>query len=158
MNKLPICVLLALALSACATVKGPSDKGITASFKNEPSTSFVAGYQPVNVRVSQEGKGLEATCTIDSAKYSTEPFKTPATVNLPAYSQGAANVTLSCTYDGETMAKAFAPENLSKKARAGSAIGVAILCPICGVGVAAANSGRNKENDIYGFTKLEIEL
>ena len=158
MKKITIGLACALAISACAPVKGPTDKGITASFKNEASKSFVAGYQPAATYVSDGDKRIDAICSVESDKFKTEPFETPTKVNLPAYSNGAVNVTLTCSYGEETVSKTFAPENLSAKARTGSAVGVAILCPICGVGVAAANSGRSKENDIYGFNKLEIKL
>ncbi|MCV6586678.1 MAG: hypothetical protein OIF47_14195 [Marinibacterium sp.] len=64
---------------------------------------------------------------------------------------------MSCTFEDETKTVVFKPKNLSAQARAGSAIGVAILCPICGVGYAAATAGK-KENDIHGFSSLTVEF
>ncbi|WP_412553230.1 hypothetical protein [Shimia sp. MIT1388] len=77
-------------------------------------------------------------------------------MNLPAYSKGAQNVTLSCTYEEQKKAVTVSPENLSAKACAGSAIGVALLCPICGVGVAAAGAAKNKDSYISGFVQLDL--
>ncbi len=150
-------VLSLVAVAACAPVKGADEKGVTATFANENATAFVAGYQPVEVKVTKNGDSVPANCEIRSSKYAAK-FAAPATVNLPAYSKGAVNATLSCTTEEETKAVTYKPENLSKKARTGSAVGVAVLCPICGLGVAAANASKSKENEIFGFTKMELKL
>lgn len=150
-------VLSLVAIAACSPVKGVDDKGVTATFANENAQAFVAGYQPVEVKVSKNGNSVPANCEITSSKYSAK-FAAPATVNLPAYSKGAVDATLSCTAEDVTKAVRYKPENLSKKARTGSAVGVAILCPICGLGVAAANASKSKENEIFGFTKMELKL
>jgi len=65
---------------------------------------------------------------------------------------------LRCTYQEETKAITVSPESLLAKARAGSAIGVALLCPICGVGVAAAGAAKNKDSDTYGFVSLVLSF
>lgn len=151
---------LALAvLAACEPVKGPDADGITASFANESAKSFVAGYQPAKVTVTQNGKAVDANCKVTSSKYSTASFATPATVNLPAYSQGAVNATLTCTTEAETKSVAFKPKNLSQAARTGTTVGVFILCPVCGLGVAAANAAQGeKSSDVFGFTELKMEF
>ena len=154
----PKAVVLALfALSACAPVAGPDADGVNATFANENAQSFVAGFQPVKVSVTKDDRSIPASCRITSTKYSAA-FTAPATVNIPAYSKGAVDATLTCnSEEGEKAAK-FKPVNLSKKARTGSAVGVAVLCPICGLGVAAANAGKAKDNEIYGFTRMELKL
>lgn len=144
--------------SACTPVKGPADGAVSARYLNENSQNFVAGLNPANVKVVQGDRSQEAVCKITSSKYETPSFQAPAKVNLPAYSQGAVNATLTCTIGEETKAVAFEPKNLSADARAGSAIGTALLCPICGLGVAAANAASNKDSDIYGFTELKLEI
>lgn len=146
-----------VAVAACSPVKGPDEKGVTATFANENAQAFVAGYQPVEVSVTKNGNSVPASCEITSPKYSAK-FAAPATVNIPAYSKGAVNATLSCTAEDVTKAATFKPVNLSKKARTGSAVGVAVLCPICGLGVAAANASKSKDNEIFGFTKMELKL
>ncbi len=157
-SKLLIGVALSLSVAACSTVEGPSDKAISVSFKNQAGSSYLAGYNPVPVRAAVGKKSVPAICQITSANFESPSFKSPAKVNLPAYSKGAQNVTLSCTYEEETKTVTVAPENLSAKARAGSAIGVALLCPICGVGVAAAGAAKNKDSDIYGFVQLDLSF
>ena len=154
----PKILLVSLAaIAACAPVQGPDEKAVTSTFANQEAMAFVAGYQPVEVKVTKNGRSVPASCEIKSPKY-TASIDAPGTVNLPAYSKGAVNATLSCTSEDVTKAAVFKPENLSKKARTGSAVGVAILCPICGLGVAAANASKSKENEIYGFTKMELKL
>lgn len=155
-----VVVVLALAgLAACEPVKGPDADGITASFASESAKAFVAGYQPVKVSVTRNDDEVEANCKVTSSKYSTESFAVPATVNLPAYSEGAVNVTLTCATEEGTNSVAFKPKNLSQEARNASAVGVFLLCPVCGVGVAAANAAQSdKPNDVYGFTILKMKL
>ena len=77
--------------------------------------------QPVEVTVTKSGDSVPANCEIKSSKY-TAKFSAPATVNIPAYSKGAVNATLSCTTEDVTKAATFKPVNLSKKARTGSAV------------------------------------
>lgn len=155
----PIAAMLAaVALSACAPVSGPAANGVNATMKNESAQVFLAGYQPVQVAVMKNDRSIPASCTITSTKYSAA-FTAPATVNIPAYiNRSAVDATLTCNSEEGTKAVKYKPQNLSQKARTGSAVGVAVLCPICGAGVAVANSARSKENDIYGFTKMELEL
>lgn len=150
-------VLAILALTACTPVAGPDADGVSATFKDESAQAFVAGFQPVKVTVTKDDKSIPANCQITSTKYSAS-FAAPATVNIPAYVQEPVEATLTCETEEGTKAARFKPVNLSKKARTGSAVGVAVLCPICGVGVAAANAGKSKENEIYGFTKMELEI
>lgn len=152
-------VLSLTALVACSPVQGVDKDGVTATFANESAQAFVAGMQPAKVTVTQNGNSVPANCEITSTKYSAK-FTSPETVNLPAYNKNAVSATLSCDYDGVSKSATFKPINLSKKARTGSAVGVAILCPICGIGVAAANASKTKkgENDIYGFDKMELKL
>lgn len=157
-SKLLLGVALSLSVAACTTVEGPSDKAISVSFKNQAGSSYLAGYNPVPVRAAVGKKSVPAICQITSANFESPSFKSPAKVNLPAYSSGAQKVTLSCTYEEETKSVTVSPENLSAKARAGSAIGVALLCPICGVGVAAAGAAKNKDSDIYGFIQLDLSF
>jgi hypothetical protein len=157
-SKLLLGVVLSLSVAACTTVEGPSDKAISVSFKNQAGSSYLAGYNPVPVRAAVGQKSVPAIYQITSANYESPSFQSPAKVNLPAYSSGAQKITLSCTYEEETKAITVSPENLSAKARAGSAIGVALLCPICGVGVAAAGAAKNKDNDIYGFVQLDLSF
>lgn len=145
------------AVAACTPVKGPDSKGVTATFANEKAQAFVAGYQPAEVSVLKNGKSIPAAGEITSPKYSAK-FYAPATVNIPAYSKVAVNATLSCTTEDVTKAATFKPENLSKKARTGSAVGVTLLCPICSLGVAAANASKSKENEIFGVSKMEPKL
>ena len=159
-TKLPFIIFVStVALIGCAPVKGIDEKGITAVFTNESAKSFVAGFQPAEVSVTRDGSDLMASCELTSSKYAAK-FTTPAIVNIPAYSQGAVNAVLTCTDEGETKSATFAPLNLSKKARTDSAVGVALLCPICGIGYAAANAPQSgqKSDDIYGFNKIELEF
>lgn len=154
--------LTAVVLAGCAPVTSPDSKGQTAAFKNETAKAFVAGYSPVEVVVSRNNTDLTTptACKIDSAKYKAQ-FTAPATVNLPAYSAGAVPAKLICELDGKQYASTFNPINLSKRSRNQSSIGVGILlCPICGLAMAASNSanGNERENDIYGFAELKLEL
>ena len=152
-------VISLVAVAACAPVKGADEKGVTATFTSESAKAFVAGFQPVEVTVSKNGKSIPASCEITSPKYAAS-FAAPATVNIPAYSRSAVDAKLTCTSEDVTKAAIFKPVNLSKKARTGSAVGVAILCPICGLGVAAANASKanKKESDIFGFIKMELKI
>ncbi|MFD1160213.1 hypothetical protein [Roseovarius aestuarii] len=155
-------VVGSLVLAACAPVSGPEADGVGVAFKGEAGKAFVAGLQPVPVSLKKQGEDekLAADCVLDSSKY-TATFKAPATVNVPAYSEGAVAAKLSCTYEDQTYSKNFAPVNLSKRSRNQSATAVGVLlCPICGIGMAAGNS-RNKnqrDGDIYGFLKMDIEI
>lgn len=68
---------------------------------------------------------------------------------------------MSCSYEGETYSQAYAPSNLSRKARNDSAAAVGLLlCPICGIGMAIGNNANKneREGDLMGFTKLVLEI
>ena len=147
-----------MLITACAPVKGPAEDGVSAGFKDKASQNFVAGMQPSNVKVTRGEKRLPAACKVTFSKYETASFQAPAKVNLHAYSKDAVNATLTCSFEDETKSVTFESKNLSVAARTGSAIGVILLCPICGLGVAAANAGTDKQNDIYGFTDLKLEF
>ncbi|MEM8554316.1 MAG: hypothetical protein AAGF71_05750 [Pseudomonadota bacterium] len=144
-------------VAGCSTVKGPSSQGVTAEFASPEASAFVAGFQPSKINVTKDGVTIPASCSIASEKFSVA-FQAPNTVNLPAYSQGSVPVTLTCTYGEASQSMGVAPINLSKRARTNSAVGVALLCPICGIGVAAANAGSNKTNDIFGFADMDMEF
>jgi len=153
--------IAALALSACSPVSNGQAGAVPFSYSTPDATAFVAGENQAQVTVRNAGNqnSIKATCQIKSEKFETEPFLAPTKVTLPAYIQGSAvPVTMTCTYGDESKTEPYAPKNLSSSARAGSAIGVALLCPICGLGVAAANAGRDKSNDIFGFDKLEMSF
>jgi hypothetical protein len=152
-------ILSCVAITACAPTKGADEKGTTVVFANEGAKAFVAGYQPVQITVRNNGRNIRANCELKSSKFSAN-FTAPKVLNIPAYSQGAVNATLTCATADVTNSATFAPSNLSKKARASSAVGTALLCPICGIGVAIANSSKTKnaKNDIFGFDVMELEL
>lgn len=154
-----VVVISTIALIGCSPVQGIDSNGVTTTFASESAKSFVAGFQPADVTVTRNGEDVAAACDLTYSNYSAN-FEAPATVNIPAYSQGAVNVVLTCISDGETKSATYAPQNLSQKARTDSAVGVALLCPICGVGYAAANAGQNgqKDDDIYGFRKIELKF
>ena len=151
-------MLAGLVVVGCSPVSSPQSGSPIARFKSESAKAFVAGFQPADVYLRKDGSNakLSAQCTINSSKYNVS-FQSPGKVNLPAYSEGAVNITLSCTHEGETYSKVFEPVNLSRRARSNSAIGVAILCPICGIGMAAGNPGE-KVGDIFGFFELGLEI
>jgi hypothetical protein len=168
-NKVFLTAIGLLFLTNCSPVSGAKDGATKVAFKSEEATGFVAGYQPVDIEVTKKNseKSLLASCKLDSSKYSAS-FTTPAKVNIPGYSRGAVNVNVTCNYEGEEYSKSFAPVNLSKRARSNSAVAVGVLlCPICGVGMAVGNAAKKKKvdtkdnqtiGDIYGFTKLKLEI
>ncbi len=168
-NKIILAVVGSLFLTNCSPVKGAKEGATTVTFKSEEATGFVAGYQPVDIKVTKKGseESLVADCKLDSTKYSAS-FQTPTKINVPGYSKGAVNVKLTCKYEDKEYAKTFAPVNLSKQARGKSAVAVGVLlCPICGVGMAVGQAAKKKKvdakdnqtvGDIYGFTKLHLEI
>jgi len=163
-------VLACSLLAACTqpTTTGKDD----VTFTKESGKNFIAGFMPVDVRVgvektianpqyenvekskSEDSKGV---CKIREARY-TATVTAPGKVSLPAYSQGALPIDVTCTFDGKTKQVRLQPENLSRLQRQSSNVGVAILCPICGLGAAIGTSakGANREGDVYGFRKIEI--
>lgn len=148
--------VIALVAAACAPVDNKTDGGVSVSLIGKDATAYKVGDNQARVvtRRSDNENSIPADCKITSSKFETASFRTPVKVNLPAYSQGAVPLTLTCTYNGETQTAEYQPDNLSAAARAGSAFGVALLCPICGLGVAAANVGRERSNDIYGYQTI----
>lgn len=155
-------VVVAALLAACAPVATPDAPGQGVVFKSDASRSFVAGYAPVDVAITKNNTAVTTpvTCQIDSSKYATS-VSAPATVSLPAYTQGAVPVRVVCTYEEKTYAATFEPVNLSKRARTESSIAVGVLlCPICGIAIAASNASNENErvNDLYGFEKFELKL
>lgn len=150
----------ALTLAACSPVNNRQSGAVPFSYLTLEATAFVAGENQaqVTVRNAENENSIKATCRVKSKKFETESFQAPVKVSLPAYSQGAVPVTMTCTYGDQSQTVRYQPKNLSASARAGSAVGVALLCPICGLGVAAVNVGRDKSNDIYGFDTLEMSF
>lgn len=157
-NQFVAALAIGAMLSACAPVKGPEENGVSVAFKNDGAKEFVAGFQPVKVTIEQgTDKEIAGQCKLHSSKYSAS-FAAPATVNVPAYSQGAVNATLSCDVEGEMHQVAFKPVNLSKRARNNSSLAVGLLlCPICGIGMAAGGAGE-KTGDIFGFFEMKLKL
>lgn len=163
-------VFLCCILSACAQPNAASNQDVT--FTKESGKNFIAGFMPVIVQIAaiediahhanddiEYNQKAEFTgdCKIREARY-TASVKAPGKVSLPAYSKGALPIDVSCTFDGKTKQVRLEPENLSRLQRQSSNVGVAILCPICGIGAAIGTSakGANREGDIYGFRKIAI--
>jgi hypothetical protein len=159
-------VFLCGFLSACAQPNGASDQDVT--FTKESGKNFIAGFMPVDVQIVGEANTsssaiaagvtkITGDCKIREARY-TASVKAPGKVSLPAYSKGALPIDVSCTFDGKTKQIRLQPENLSRVQRQSSNVGLAILCPVCGIGAAIGTSakGANREGDIYGFRKIAI--
>ena len=161
-------VFLCGLLSACAQPNGASNENVT--FTKESGKNFIAGFMPVDVQiVKKDGKdtpfsddsdrveSFTGNCKIREARYTTS-VSVPGKVSLPAYSQGALPIDVSCTFDGKTKQVRLQPENLSRLQRQSSNIGIALLCPVCGLGSAIGSSakGANREGDVYGFRKIII--
>jgi hypothetical protein len=161
-------VFLCGILSACAQSNAASnetnDQDVT--FTKESGKNFIAGFMPVDVQIVGEANTsssaisggvtkITGDCKIREARY-TASVKAPGKVSLPAYSQGALPIDVSCTFDGKTKQVRLQPENLSRVQRQSSNVGFAILCPVCGIGAAIGTSakGANREGDIYGFRKI----
>lgn len=123
-------------------------EAISVSFTNQAGSSYLAGYNPAPVRAAVGKTSVPEICQITSVNFESPTFKSPGKVSLLAYRSGAQKVTQSCSDEEETKSVTFSLENLSAKACAGSGIGVALLYPICGVGVAAAGVTKNKGSDI----------
>jgi hypothetical protein len=100
---------------------------------------------------------IAGVCKIREARY-TASVTVPGKVSLPAYSKGALPIDVSCTFDGKTKQVRLEPENLSRVQRQSSNVGLAILCPVCGIGAAIGTSakGANREGDIYRFRKIAL--
>lgn len=98
-------------LSVCAQPNETRNQDVT--FTNESGENFIAGFVPVDV---------------------------------------------SCTFDGKAKQARLEPENLSKLQRQSSNVGLAILCPVGGLGTVLGTSakGANREGDVYGFRKILI--
>ena len=168
-------VILCGILSACAQPNGASNEtnNQDVTFTSESGKNFIAGFMPVIVQIVDEedinshpaddieaavdGNKFTGDCKIREARY-TASVKAPGKISLPAYSKGALPIDVSCTFDGKTKQVRLQPENLSRLQRQSSNVGVAILCPICGIGAAIGTSakGANREGDIYGFRKITI--
>lgn len=159
-------VFLCGLLSACAQPNGASDQDVT--FTKESGKNFIAGFMPVDVQIVSEANAsssaiaagvskITGDCKIRETRY-TASVKAPGKVSLPAYSKGALPIDVSCTFDGKTKQIRLQPENLSRVQRQSSNVGLAILCPVCGIGAAIGTSakGANREGDIYGFRKIAI--
>jgi hypothetical protein len=164
-------VFLCGILSACTQPTGTSGQDVT--FTKESGKNFIAGYMPVDVQIVNEtdannhpaddvetsvtDEKFTGVCKIREARY-TATVKVPGKVSLPAYSQGALPIDVSCTFNGKTKQVRLQPENLSRLQRQSSNVGVAILCPVCGLGAALGTSARgaNREGDVYGFRKIAI--
>lgn len=163
-------IILCGILSACAQPNGASNEtnNQDVTFTSESGKNFIAGFMPVDVQIVGEANAsssaiaagvskITGDCKIREARY-TASVKAPGKVSLPAYSKGALPIDVSCTFDGKTKQVRLQPENLSRLQRQSSNVGVAILCPICGIGAAIGTSakGANREGDIYGFRKITI--
>ncbi|MEO0667074.1 MAG: hypothetical protein AAFZ99_04105 [Pseudomonadota bacterium] len=162
---------IACVLMAGCTV--PTSEVSSVSFNGEEGKQFLAANVPVKVEITRitdvnntaasygnaPKKSIDGQCTIREERYSVT-MAVPGTVNLPAYSNGAKPLDVACTYAGGEIRQRIEPINLSRKARQNSNVGLALLCPICGLGSAVAGSaqGPNRGGDIFGFDAIELEL
>jgi len=162
-------VLTCLILAGC---EAPTNSASSVSFTDDSGTQFLAAQVPVSVQLlgpgdpnstyTEYGNGKEKVdgkCTIREDRY-TVSLTVPGKVNIPAYSQGARPIAVSCTYDGREINKTLQPVNLSRKARQNTNVGLALLCPVCGLGSAMAGSGQgpNRSGDIYGFDRIVLDI
>ncbi|MEO9650668.1 MAG: hypothetical protein ABJ360_05610 [Roseobacter sp.] len=168
--KRKLIVFIVGALAGCSV---PTAEQSSVKFTSSAGTQFLATHVPVKVSLTQLNEtestssqyGLNNTkevagkCTIKEARYSVA-FNVPGTVNLPAYSSGVQPIDITCTYSDGEVQRRIEPENLSRKARQNTNIGLVLLCPLCGLGSVAAGAGKeaNRANDIFGFHEIKISL
>lgn len=149
----------------------PKEEALDVTFTDKKLAESVIGFRAARVTTvigegSSGGAGsstiggeesVQANCKVQSDGYSAK-FQTPAIVNMPSFGTSTKPAKLTCEYDGKSYSQTYEPSNLSADSRTGNALAVGIiLCPICGVGMAAANSSP-KSGDAYGFSVLKLKV
>lgn len=162
MRSIIISVFLCGILSACAQ---PTDRTLLSRRKVEKTSSqdlcplmwkLLKNKKktPLFSDNSDNEESFTSVCKIREARY-TATVKVSGKVSLPAYSQGALPINVSCTFDGKTKQVRLQPENLSRLQRQSSNVGAALLCPICGLGAALQLRARIEKATFMGSVRFQ---
>ncbi len=90
-----VSLIAVVSLAACGAGVAPIPVDVSAAGKNLGA----AGQTPLNVRATQGGRDVAATCTVSSVAFSAT-LTTPAAVQLPVFAGENVTVSVSCTFEG----------------------------------------------------------
>lgn len=119
MRSLPLlaCALLAGCVATAPITQPP----VSMSFQNASRAAQATGLEPVTVRARLSANDeiaelASVPCQLNGPGYSAR-FVTPAVLELPIFGNTAPQVSLSCTYGGETRTRSLRATNVSELER-----------------------------------------
>ncbi|MEM1234973.1 MAG: hypothetical protein AAGH70_12690 [Pseudomonadota bacterium] len=116
-----ILLVCPLLLAGCVATAPITQPPVAVSFQSTERTETITGVETVTVRArlqkSDQLAELGAVpCRLSGPGY-TAAFRTPAVLELPLFGNNAPQLSLSCTFEGETKTRALRAINVSERQR-----------------------------------------
>ncbi|MEM9349949.1 MAG: hypothetical protein AAGA47_06785 [Pseudomonadota bacterium] len=110
-----------LLLMGCVATAPITQAPVQMSFATEERRNAVTGLDTATVRArliedDTSAEIVRVPCRVSGPGYSAT-FVTPAAVEFPLFRNTAPQVTLSCSYDGETQTRTLNASNISERER-----------------------------------------
>ncbi|MEM9436456.1 MAG: hypothetical protein AAGA15_05390 [Pseudomonadota bacterium] len=114
-------IVLPLLLAGCVPMAPITQSPVQMSFATEERQNAVTGLDTATVRArlladDTSAEIVRVPCRVSGPGYSAT-FVTPAAVEFPLFRNTAPQVTLSCSYDGETQTRTLNARNVSERER-----------------------------------------
>jgi len=108
-------------LSGCVATAPITQAPIKMQFQDPNRQSQITGFDTATVRTRLSENDTRAElgsvpCRLSGPGYDAR-FSTPAVLELPLFGNTAPQVTLSCTFDGETRSRTLSARNVSEEER-----------------------------------------
>lgn len=161
-------LILSLVVAGCATEPETSGPITSVQFTSQPSARLV-GYEstPVKVLVKEDRskpasrfvKASGVPCKMFGQSFEAS-FTAPATVRVPDFGRKSSQITVSCTYDGETQTQQFSPYDATANRASNAATqGFGLLTGvIVGSIVSAAVAKDKNNNNDWKYPPIQIKF
>ena len=108
-------------LAGCVATAPITQPPVKVAFQSPDRVGQVTGVETVTVRArlttnDQTAEVAAVPCRLSGPGYGAT-FQTPAVVELPLFGNTAPQLSLSCSYDGETRSRALRATNVSEQER-----------------------------------------
>lgn len=119
--RVPLFVALPFLLAGCVATAPITQDPVKMTFATQEREAAVTGLDTATVRArllenDTSAEIARVPCRISGPGYSAT-FVTPAAVEFPVFQNTAPQVTLSCSYDGETQTRTLNARNESERER-----------------------------------------